>query len=289
MRKFVIKKPLLLLLAAFLFLAGFGGFSTTFADMDRVVDDAGLLSSSEEQQLASYLDSISTSRGSDVVVVTLDGTGKSSIEAAADDYFDYNDYGQGSDRSGILLLLDMDEREWAMSTRGFCIKAFTDAGQEYVANQFLPYLSDGDYYAGFMKFAELADKFLAQAATGDPYDRGSLPNGGYDYSDKAYDFETGTSEREFPVLWCLVVAVIGIVIAGIMTLAEKSKLTSVAPQRSAEGYSVGGLRVTESRDFFLYKTVHRTRHESSRSGGGGGSSTHHSSSGATHGGSHGHF
>ena len=52
----------------------------------------------------------------------------------ADDFFDYNDYGMGEDKSGILFLITMSERKWCISTHGEAIQIFTDAGQEYMTD-----------------------------------------------------------------------------------------------------------------------------------------------------------
>ena len=74
--------------------------------------------------------------------------------AYADDFYDYNGYGYGDSRDGILLLISMEERDWRISTCGYGITVFTDAGQEYISDKFLPYLSDGDYSEAFTKYAD---------------------------------------------------------------------------------------------------------------------------------------
>ena len=43
------------------------------------------------------------------------GGGKTA-EAYADDYYDYNGYGYGENDDGLLLLVSMGEREWAITT-----------------------------------------------------------------------------------------------------------------------------------------------------------------------------
>ena len=97
-----------------------------------VVDDADLLSASEASELSSIAEEISRRQQCDVVILTVDSLGGKSATAYADDYFDYNGYGYGADRSGILFLLSMEERDWWMSTRGSAIQAFTDDGIQYL-------------------------------------------------------------------------------------------------------------------------------------------------------------
>ena len=95
----------------------------------RLTDDADLLTSSEEKQLLAKLDEISERQEMDVVVVTTDSLEGKTAEAYADDFFDYNGFGYGPMGSGVLLLVSMEDRDWAISTSGDGIEAFTDAGQ----------------------------------------------------------------------------------------------------------------------------------------------------------------
>ena len=88
-----------------------------------------------------------------------------------------------------------------------------------------------------------------------------------------------------------VALVIGLITALIVTGVMKSRLKSVAPQRDATSYvRQGSMKLTNQRDLYLYREVHRTeRPKETDSGSSGGSSTHTSSSGSTHGGGGGSF
>ena len=129
---------------------------------ERLKDEAGLLSDDEADSLLAQLDEISERQNCDVIVVTVASLDGKTAESYADDYFDFNGYGLGQDRDGILLLLSMEDRDWAISTHGFAITAFTDAGQSYMTDHFLSYISDGEYAQGFQKYAELCDQFLTR-------------------------------------------------------------------------------------------------------------------------------
>ena len=237
----------------------------------RLVDNADLLSDSEEKDLLAKLDEISTRQGNDVVIVTVSSLEGKTATEYADDFFDYNYYGQGPSESGILFLVSMSERKWAISTKGDCIPAFTDAGQEYIINKIKPDLSDGNYNQCFNDFAQLSDDFLTQAANGSPYDVNNLPR----------DMFSG--------LRVLVALAAGIVISLIIVYAMKSKLKTVRKQPAANCYvKQGSMNVTRSNDLFLYSHTSRVRKAESSSSRGG-SSTHHSSSGSSHGGSSGSF
>lgn len=229
-----------------------------------VVDSADLLSPSEEAALLSRLNEISQRQQMDVVVVTADTLNGKSPRAYADDFYDYNGYAY----DGVLLLVSMEDREWWISTCGYGITAFTDAGIDYLGEQIQPEFSDGNYAEAFDIFAQQCDAFITQARSGDPYDSHNLP------------------KEPFSVAVNLVIClVIGLVAALIVTGIMRAKLKSVRSKHEAADYvRPGFMQVTEARDFFLYRQVHRTPRPRD-----GGSSTHRSSSGRSHGGGGGRF
>lgn len=238
---------------------------TVYALPAHMVDDAGLLTSTEKASLEQTLSEISNRHNVDVVVVTVDSTnGKSPMEFA-DDYYDYGGYRP----DGILLLVSMEENDWWVSTTGYGIIAVTDAGLAYMSDRFVPYLSDGEYAQSFGEFANLCDSFLTQAKTGDPYDSHNLP------------------KEPFGFFTSLVIALIaGLVAALIVTGKLKAQLKTVSLKAKADDYvKQGSLQLTHSQDLFLCSHLDRREKPKSSSG----SSTHVSSSGTTHGGGGGKF
>lgn len=237
----------------------------------RLMDEADLLTEAEEQKLLSALDEISERQGMDVVVVTTYSLGGKSAQDFADDYFDYNGYGQGSRRSGVLLLHSPQYRDWWISTRGAGITAFTDAGIDYIGEQITPLLADGENADAYMMFAQQCDRFITQAKTGKPFDVGTLP-------------------RAPLPLWSILVCIgIGCVIAALIVGGMRQQLRSVRLQPAANDYvRPGSMQVTQHNDIFLYRHVSR-RAKPQGSSSSGGSSTHRSSSGATHGGGGGKY
>ena len=257
-------KKLITMLLALLITLSFA--VPAFAEaMPRLVDQADLLTDAQEASLLSKLDSISNRQGMDVVVVTADTLDGKSPMAYADDFYDYNGYAE----DGILLLVSMEDSDWWISTAGYGITAFTDAGIEYLGNRFVPSLSDGDYASAFEIYADHCDEFITQAKNGDPYDTHNLPKEPFDF-----------------LLNLAVSFVIGLVIAAIATAVMKGKLKSVRAQAGASGYvKTGSMNVTHRQDLFLYRDVNRTAKPKDSSG----SSTHTSSSGRSHGGGGGKF
>ena len=236
----------------------------------RVVDQADILTDEEERLLEDQLDEISERQQMDVDVITVYSLGNKTSTEFADDYYDYYGYGMGEANSGIMLLIGMEERDWAISTCGEGIPYFKDAGQDYMVDKFRPYLSDGDYYEAFTCFAQLCDSFIEQAKTGEPYDVGNMPREPMTASD------------------FLIHMGIGFQIMLIVAFWKRSRLRSVRRQVAASAYMKdGSMQVRLRRDIFVNKTVTSRVIESSNSG--VGSSTHTSSSGTSHGGSSGKF
>lgn len=240
--------------------------------MPRFVDMADLLSETDGKDLLLMLDEISQRQQVDVIVVTTDTLdGKTPMEYA-DDFYDDNGYGFGAEKDGVLFLLSMEDRDWWISTTGYGITAFTDDGISYMSEQFLPALRDGDYAGAFTCFATLCDQFITQAKLGETYDTGSLPKAPFNPGDHVG-----------------IAIAIGFAIAVVIVLIMMSSMKSVRFQSSASNYvKRDSMKITQSRDLFLYSHVDRIKRQTQTSSGGG-SSTHTSSSGTTHGGGGGKF
>lgn len=212
-----------------------------------LMDEANLLSASEEAVLLTRLNGLSKEYDLDVVIVTMDSLGFHDADSFADNY--YNDHGYGD--NGILLLLSMEDRDWAITATGYGRTAFTDAGMEYISEQILPDLGDDEFYDAFDRYTDLCADFLAQAASGDPFDGHNLPKD--------------------PFNWVLVLAVslaVGFVVALIITAVMKSGLKSVRFQAAAKGYvKPGSMKLNQSREFFLYRHVSKVKKPESSSSG----------------------
>lgn len=246
------------------------GFNSPYA---RLQDDAALLSSDEYNEVLSRLDELCETQSFDVVIhTTEDMDGYSSVVAYADDYYDYNGYGYGEDRDGIILVVAMNTRDLYISTCGFGITAFTDYGIDTLLDDVKGYFSDGDYYGGFCSFISEADEYITAAKNGSPYD---INDGDYYYSSERSGF--------FNFTWLMASLIMGLVCALIIVGTMKAQLKTVRPALAAGSYvRKDSIKVKSERDIYLYRNVSRT--EIVRESSSGGSSTHVSSSGTTHGG-----
>ncbi len=307
------KQTLALLLSVMLLLSlcvgAFAAAGEIPADRQKplLVDDADLLSDSEETALLLLLEQKSETVQADIAVVTVEDTDGTDVATYAMDYYDYNGYGQGDDNDGVLLLISMAERDYYITTTGFCIEAITDYGRETIEGDFLPALSAGSYADAFRTFAAGCETLIQSAREGNVYDYYSSDsdsdNGYGGYYNDAYEYFggeefSGTVSRPFNVVPNLLLALaIGFALALITVSAMKGKLKTVHHRYEASNYVVpGSLALQQSEDRFLYSNVTQTpipRHDDNHSshGGfsGGGSSVSFGSSGVSHGGGGGKF
>ena len=259
---------------SWLFIVAFICMGMVFIDAQshpsRLIDNASLLSDFEKSSLESKLDSISQNQECDVVILSTNTLEGKTTTEYADDFYDYNNYGIGNDKSGVLLLINMEERDWYISTCGFGITAFTDAGIEYIGNEIKTYLKDAEYSKAFETYADLCDEFITQAKAGKPYDKKNLP------------------KKPFKIVLEILISVgIGVAIAFIVGGVMKSQLKTVKSKARANDYvDKDSLNITNSNEMFIFSRISRTAKPKEENSG---SSTHQSSSGTTHGGGGGKF
>lgn len=208
------------------------------AQTQLVWDYADLLTDPEQTALQARLSSMD---GHVAAVLTVDSLEGKSAQAYAEAFWDEYYYGS----SGVLLLVSMSERQWWISTNGSYAGIMDDAAMDRAEEDFVPYLSQGDYAGAFAAFAEACRAAATQPGQG---------NG-------------GASWKTF--LICLV---IGLVLALIAVCVMAAQLKSVRPKNSAGNYiRSGSMQVTHSRDIFLYQnTTRRAKPQNNGSHGGGG-------------------
>lgn len=231
------------------------------SEADLVVDNAGLFTQEELQELTAAAERVSSEYGMDTVILTVPSLEGKSARDYADDYYDYHDYRY----DGILILLAMEERDWYISTSGEAIQVFTDYDIQELGDRIVPYLSSGYYFWAFQVYLE------------------ELP----DYFD-AYEGSEAVDDSLSLGGALMISSGIGLVIAAIVTAILCGTMNTKRRQYSAGEYLVdGSFRLPVRQDIFLYSNVTKTKREQNNSS--GGSSTHTSSSGNTHGGGGGKF
>ena len=228
---------------------------------------AGVLNEREVTELETMIDEIRTRQKFDIAILTVSEEDIPSVQEYADDIYDGADMGYGETRDGVLLVVDLKSSECYMSTKGYGITVFTDAGIQYVGQQMRPELADGDFAGAFRTFATLCDDFITQARNGQPYDVDTLP------------------KEPLSLIWIPVAIVIGFIIAFVIVGGMKKQLKTVRFQAKADDYvKAGSMNIVDNQEWFLYQNIVKTEKPKDNDKSSGGSSTHTSSSGSTHGG-----
>ena len=216
-------------------------FAVSGAD---IYDEADLLSSAEETQIAEKLSKIGEQFDAQIVIMTVP-TSDGSIDTFVEDVYDSMNMGCGENRDGVLLLVCMDSREYRILSNGYAGEAIGMDQIDAISEAIVSDLSDGDYADAFITFADNCAYYL------DGYLNG-------------YPFNAGKN---------LVVAlIIGIVAGVIVAFVLKKQLKSVRQQKQANVYiKSGSMQITASRDLFLYREVSKTKKASTNSSGSGSS------------------
>ena len=77
--------------------------------------------------------------------------------------------GYGLGRDGIIVLLSMEERDYAMFVYGeYAEYAFNEYGREMLEERFLGNFGDNDWYGGISNYLSGCEEFLAKAEADDP-------------------------------------------------------------------------------------------------------------------------
>lgn len=215
-----------------------------------VFDEAALLTTSEAEELDKAAADISARYGCGVYIVTLQDFTEygSNVRSAAENYFLTRDLGLGSDDNGVLLMLSMQERDYALIAHGgLGNTAFTDYGKDVLSEAFLDDFRYDSWAAGFTDYLSASEEFLHAAAAGTPVDvaRGSGMG-----------------------LTLVMVLLIPALIAGIACAIMAASMKTAKRKTHANDYSKG-VQITNRHDRFITRTVVRQRIESSSSSSGG--------------------
>ena len=226
-----------------------------------VLDEAGVLTEAEAASLEQMAQKVTDTYQCDVAVVTLTNMGGGSAFTNAMDLYEAYDYGYGAEKNGILLMVSVVDRDFAMVIYGRdALRAFTDYGQERIESRFLPYLSNNLYKEAFESYLKDCETHLAAAQSGTPI-----------------DVNTDPEAMRTQMLLKAGASVAGaMLIAFIVCQIWKGQMKTAVKQSTAHAYiPQNGFVLTGQADMFLYRTQTRRKIEtsSSSSGRGGGTST----------------
>ena len=231
----------------------------TGADMNYIFDLSDQLSYEEWTELEARAADISQRHGCGVYAAFVDDFteygGGNDVYKTTYQLYHASELGMGADRDGIIILLSMDDRDYAMFVYGDHAEyAFDRYGQKELEDAFLGYFGDNDWYGGVSHYLDTCDEYLTRAEEGKPVRKNTLP-------------------------MYLIVVVASCAIAGGICLMLKWQMKTVHKKAEANEYvAAGGLNLTKQYDRYTHTTETRRKiHDdsdsdsgtSSCSGGGG--------------------
>ena len=250
-----------------------------------VTDQPDLLTQEEEKALEARASAMTEKYSCGVYIVIVRDFrdfNVSEVGACAEGLYSYYDLGFGPDRDGLLLLLSMNDRDYALTSYGYYADyCFGDHNKDLVERAFLDNFRSNDWAGGLSDYLSVAEDVLATAAAHQlTINQENQSFAGLTYSDHTYKY--GVVYR-MPVALKLLIGIgIPCLIALGVCSTFKAQMKTAHQRTTAEEYVVPGsadLLVQEDR--FLNRTESRVPIQSSSSssgrggsGGGGGFHTH---------------
>jgi len=294
----MMKKALWTLLSLFILSTA----ALSVSAMDYVHDNADILTDSEEAYLNGLAELEGQKYGISIVILTEDGIDGMDPMLYAADFYDYG----GFLDNGVIMFLEMEERDWRVVNTGHLMNVILDYELDYIADNVVSYFSNSDYVGGFEQFiiisSALCDYSLNGTFTGDhilyDYDPDSYS---YDntvddeYYDDYYDDGYGSYDEEFEAdgSYYLIAFGVSLLIAFIVCSVFKSQLNIAVRKSAATDYFRSeNAEITHSTDRFLYSRTSKVRKSSDNNSSGrssGGTRSFSGSSGRSHSGGGGKF
>ena len=230
----------------------------TGADMNYIFDLSDQLSFEEWAELEAQAADISQRHGCGVYAAFVDDFteyGGDNVYKTTYQLYHASELGMGEGRDGIIILLSMADRDYAMFVYGENAEnAFNEYGQEKLEESFLSDFGSDEWYSGVSHYLNTCDEYLTLADEGRPVRKSTLP------------------------MYIFVVAA-SLVFSGGICLVLKWKMQTVHKKVEANEYvAAGGLQLTKKYDRYTHTTeTQRKIHSdsdsdsgtSSCSGGGG--------------------
>lgn len=222
----------------------------------RLIDESGLLTDEQAQDITNRLTEYSEKQNCDIVILLVDDFSNADFyyngttADFADTYYDTHGY----DEDGVLVMLvqnnENGKRHIYFSTSGKCKKRLNEDEWNAIIDDVALLIpsrdlgKDADFYPTIKTIADEVNEKL-------------------------------TPKLKWYMLPLAIL--IGFVIAMLIMNAIRSKLKTVSMQHGAANYiRAGSMNVTQARDTYLYSNVTRTRREKSSS------DSHTSSGGGSH-------
>ena len=252
----------------------------------QIIDNANLFTASDMQEMETVITRIENEHQVDMVVLTTRDTPDDYSESMwrvrdyADNFYDQGGYGMGEDDSGMLILLDMNNRVMWLSTGGVMIEYINDDREDDILDRAYSYLASGDYSEAILVALKRVERLMEAGRA----------EGTFLY-DEATGRRLGGIYNALTAGEMLLAAVVGAGAALVVCLSVSGSYNLKGKTYSYDRDANASIVLTKDDETFLRQTVsraHRNTGSHGPHGGGagrsGGSGVHRSSGGVRHGG-----
>ncbi|MFV0466982.1 MAG: TPM domain-containing protein [Lachnospiraceae bacterium] len=252
--------------------------TTTVSAQETVIasslDNAGLFTESEQEEILELAEKVSEETGWDIIAVTSDDTTYGNAQTTGEVYFNDN----AATDNGVVCLIDMDQRELRIVTAGEAISYLTDSRIDDILDQAYEDASNEDYAQSMM---ELLNGVLVM------YQKGVPDNS------RIYDTDTGevTILRRITLADFLIGLGAALGVAGFFAGSVILRYRMKSGTYHYDPHEDGKLDLKEDEDILINQIVTQRRipRSNTNSGGGGmsgrgGSSVHSGAGGRSFGG-----
>ncbi len=204
-------------------------FTVIQADSEYIIDHAGILGIEETDKLNAYAEEISREYDCGIYAVTITSHSGDVQDMADDMYHNQYHLGYGEEKNGIMLLLSMEDRDYALLVNGEKAQnvfQYTDD----LKKAFLDDFKEDNYQSGIQEYLETCGWYLEQASLGKPVK---------------------------PSVWSSFFIILGISagIAGIITWILYKMNKNVRKAVKADAYAAGTASVSNSYDQYMHTTT----------------------------------
>lgn len=242
--------------------------------LPKIVDQAECLSENEEAELSQRAEALAGQFQMDVVIVTALERREADAQAEADALFDQGGYGIGEEKDGILLLVNLGQGEWSISTHGKAITVFTDTSIQSMGEELAgTYLRNAQYAAGFQAYLQDVETILtAYEKTGNNVESETETNEsprpektpdtqGSAVPEVQTQNKAEPEEAKTPLDYVLPALIGALVLTVIYMAALKQEMKAVGKQKDAGSYQSGGAAEVKKKEVFLTSSITKKRIE----------------------------
>ena len=248
--------------------------NTPSVDQDvKVYDFANLLSDSQEKSLFNSIVRFTNKTGLEAVIATIDDNPGKSVRDEAADFYDYNYF----KTNGIIFLIDMEVREYAIVTTGSAMDVYLNTEIDIMLDNVYPYMVNKNYYSACNTFLEDIDRYYS-VQEDDYY---------YDETSDSYVKKQSIGSRALNAFFgagIVATVVILIMLFQCRMVRKANSSRSYLVEETKKIDNLGEIKTRSHTSRVRIQTSSGSSGGSYRSGGGSRSSSFRGSSGRSHGG-----